>query len=208
MLRFVQHVQNSIPGLPQTMPGAPGGGALPHEVRGLVEFFYIDWRFWAMVVPAVLAIVAFSMWWIYFKKKRMVKQIPVGFSVNVKQRSLQDLKNKRPKGDFSEPEVAKAFYFEFSGLLRLFFELCFKVPATDLTVKELETRLKLKLPITSARYQELMEFFKTADLVKFADRPTSLEEAEAFHQSMVAIAEQCMPRTHADSPRQEASQHP
>ncbi|MBP9705995.1 MAG: hypothetical protein KBD78_00020 [Oligoflexales bacterium] len=178
---------------PNTLP-TPDVQGPPHDVQGLVEFFYFDYVFWgAILFLLCLLVFAFVYWWRH-KKSKNVKIIPVNFALDLRHACLDELLKTSPPKEFSDYEVQRDYYYRLSLAARLFIELTFHFPATDMTLGELKFPLKNKLPLSEEKYQKLYSLLSLSDLVKFADRKSNYPEAQTAHQELCALLKNLIPK--------------
>ncbi len=155
---------------------------LPHEIRGLIP--YSDLWLWLVTVLAIVAMGVLLAWlWRRLQARKTVPdatqpQIPVTVRVR------QSLAYLRPSEPFSRSEQLQ-HYFALSMALREYMEAILRLPATDRTVPELAAALKKDAQLSVTITGDMLLFLRKADMVKFAERVATIEEAEADRQSVL-----------------------
>lgn len=167
-----------------TSPQAIGpqtGSGLPHDIRGLVEPKGSNAFALCLVLLAVAlaaAIVGMYLW----RKRRHPKA--AGASDTDPWLSLERRLNRLGlTGDFNK-DAQQEFFYELSMLLREAIELRTQVRATDLTLQELRAPLRQRLPLSAADVEAVLDLMERADLIKFAEQESSLEEARIARQRL------------------------
>lgn len=158
------------------MSGAAGQGMqLPHDVRGLMPFRMPWWEYVLIGVGAVAVAAALLLLARYLMNRRRATELaPLDPWVHLQHRFAQL--------GVVEPFVKKAqgdFFYQLSLLVREGIELRTAIPATDRTLKELKDPLRKKLPLATPDVQAVLSFLERADMVKFAEAPSTADEAKA-----------------------------
>lgn len=159
------------------------------------------WWLYGLVAAAVLLLVLAG-WYLWRRLKQRAQVTP---TVTVDpwaelSRKIQDLKPEQMVNDGLEKEL----YFQYSLLLRTGIELATQIRATDMTFRELAPLIDRKLSLKTEETTAIKEFLKTADLVKFADRPATAGEAQKFRQDLMVWVAALKPRQEAALPSEMA----
>ena len=172
------------------MPAAGASSQLPHDIRPLLAYRptwtdYAPWLCLAFLV-ALLFFIAFY-WW---KTRRPKQKPPV--PVDPWQVLLENLEALTVAVPFMGPPVVE-YYFQLSLLLREAIERRTAIPATDLTLSELRSPLRKKLPLATEQVEAVLSFLERSDMVKFAGFAASLDEAAAAKKQVCAWARELKP---------------
>jgi hypothetical protein len=165
---------------------------LPHGIRGLAEYPMIVIPFWVIALVSVILLGAIS-WglWHWWRKKHPK------VSIEKRIHPLDQLRDQIEKLRPPEPFLGKAqedYFYNLSMSLRQFIEELLKIPATDRTLKELREPLRQMLPLSRERVGEVIGFLERADMIKFAQAPTSFEEALRCHDDVKLWVVYLLPR--------------
>ena len=163
---------------PQSMPDALPDH-LPHDIYELAAYkwaFLYEWWFWLLVALLAAAVIGLLAWWMR-RRRQPGPAVPEVDPVTALMRSLDTFE---PESPFDGPH----YFYELGLLFRRIMELTTKVRATDCTVKELREPVQKLLPVSRADRSEMIRFFERADLIKFADAPTSQSEAVEWYEQV------------------------
>ncbi len=182
------------PGTPLAPGATTGEQALPHDIRGLVPYraSLLDYWPYAAGLMALLVGLAGLLWW----RRRRAAQMPPAPPADpwdVLAGKLAQLSVPRPFGLQEQAE----YFFHLSLLLREAIELRTGLRATDLTLGELKTPLRNKLPLPTGDIDGVLAFLERADYVKFAGRPASTEEAVFAREQATAWTRRLRPLVEA-----------
>ena len=75
-------------------------------------------------------------------------------------------------------------------IFREYLELTINIPATDSTTGELKSHLARVFTIDRETKNSFMQFFESADMVKFAEKEVSLKSAEEQKNQILTWVEQ------------------
>jgi hypothetical protein len=180
--------------------GSPMGGApmgqqqqgLPHDIRGLVPY-ETPWYMYAAYVGAgvllALAIYLLYKWWQRKQANKVIPEVVVDHWAEVKKK----IKHSHPQEPFEKPQQIE-FFYQMSLLLRECIELRTKIRATDLTYQELKDPIDRKLPLKSNEKTDILLFLERADMIKFAEKKTTLDEAREYKKQIGLWASMLTPR--------------
>lgn len=178
-------LQGSVPSV------APKIDHLPHGLIGLVRYPALN--LWLILVVALfLLLLGVLVYWLYHRNKAKPSHVPEPV-VDPYDELNKTILALEP----SEPFTGKAvedYYFELGLLFRRFIELKTKVPATDLTYKELLSPLRAKLPLSPTELDGVFAFFKQADFIKFAKAKSDIESARESHKQVCRWVSLMMPK--------------
>lgn len=176
---------------PNSPVNAPGAlQVTPNDIEELIPYV-VPWWQYVVVVGIVLAVIAaaIALWYWLKHRKKEEKPVFVDHWANLSA-GLQNLNPDKMLADL----LAKELYFQFSLILRTGIELATQIRATDMTYPELAPLMEKKLRVKGEELAAMQDFLKTADLVKFADRPATLGEAAHFKQQLMIWITMLKPR--------------
>jgi hypothetical protein len=180
-------------GLPDAMPTGP------HDIEEIIPYV-IPWWQYAVVIAIILAVIAaaFALW--YWLKNRKKEQPAV--VIDHWAELSEKLQRLNPEQMLAAGQ-AKEYYYQLSLMLRTAIELSTQIRATDMTYRELAPLMEKKLRVRSEELRAMQDFLKTADLVKFADRPATSGEAAHFKQQLMLWVTTLKPRQDAGLPSEQ-----
>ena len=151
-------------------------------IKDISEPLALKLGFWDILIP-VLVIILFVLVVIQLrrliaKKDKLVEQEKLRDdrpAYVIALELLVELKKKNflAQGDFLN------FYFELSFILRLFFELQFKIRAVEMTTSEIRRNLHFK---DFKEKSTILSFLQEADKIKFAKHIPDLDTAETAYK--------------------------
>lgn len=158
---------------PATPTPAPALDSLPHDIRGLVDY-PDNLQQILLITIIVLVLIAAAYMARHWQRRWQGGSLPV--KIPEYQKVLNRLDKLNPQEPFNEADREK-FFYELSGLLRLGIEVQSTIPATDLTLRELERPLRASAILPEEDLENLFAFLKRCELIKFAKFPSNLAEA-------------------------------
>lgn len=166
---------------------------LPHDIRGLLPYQTPWWHYALAALLAVMlgALLVWGLWHLRLHWKRRTQVVPPIDPWAVLESRIQVL---LPPGDFPRGPVQETYFFNLSLLLREAIELRTRVPATDLTLYELRSPLRRKLPFAPEEIESVLGFLERADMVKFASASSQREEALGDQNRVQKWISQLRPR--------------
>ncbi|MDA9951640.1 DUF4381 domain-containing protein [Oligoflexaceae bacterium] len=146
--------------------------SLPHDIYGLVAsptpwFYYLLGFLMALIVAGAIR-------WLW-KRRRKPETSKEIAAIDPLQKCRAETRALQVVQPFSKKQQID-FYHRLSHLLREYIEHSFKLPATDLTTKELRAQLPQYSRIKHAG--AILTWLESSDSVKFSDRESGVEEAE------------------------------
>ncbi len=140
----------------------------PMDKKMTFKEFWIRFGRWITLALGIILVLAAIFWFAY----RAYKNKPIKILEKPKEpahliafRQLEDLKNKK----IFATEKSKEFYSELTGILRLYIEYRFSLPALENTSTEiLDNFDQNKELIDNEQFEALRTILETADLAKFA----------------------------------------
>lgn len=165
-----------------------GVGGLPHDIYELFPYQRPLWHYLVATVVGVIGVVIFG----YYLRKflRRIKVPKVFAPPDPWDVLISDLLASEPKNTGADPVELRECFFIQSQLLRRGIELSTSIRATDLTLKELRTALKYR----DASFNQMIEFLSRADMIKFADAPTTIDEAQTCYRAIEGWIRDLKPR--------------
>jgi hypothetical protein len=179
------------------------------EIKDIKPPVYAPWKF-EDFLPYLIALVVFAALtgaYLYYRKKKLQKEalyVPPKPALPPHEIALHQLRDLEEKKLWQRGKV-KEFYSEATEILRRFFEGRWNIVALELTSDEILQQMK-KIPESKPVEKEMISFFTTADLVKFAkynpsplDHENELKWAYEIVRSMIPA-----PKTVVEEQAQEA----
>lgn len=160
----------------------------PHPLEGLVSYpFYTYAQFWAYLGLGLGLLLALVFFYRRYRQRRALLNPALPGCLNSKPEQLllqlsQNLAALVPPEPFTSPLVQQDYFFRLNMLLREILETAWGLPATDLTLAELEKPLAEHQALTHTEKEGLEAFLKRSELIKFAAAETTLSEAQESHR--------------------------
>ena len=177
---------------------------LPHDVYTILPFkrpIWFDITIGLIILVILLALIYTLYRW-YRKRPRVETSTPVKTPWEL---LLEELQGWESKASFQTASDGREFFFGLSLLLRRGIELGLDIPATDLTLREIRHRLRLSPRAQGIESTTLLEFLDRADMIKFADAPTTPQEARESLQRVRQYLTDLKPEPHRPFPSETAS---
>ena len=95
----------------------------------------------------------------------------------------EKIEKLEPIKPFSQKDQVH-YFFQLGLLFREVVELVHQVPVTDKTLKELRKDFSERITSLKNHRDEIIEFFEKAELIKFAEKHTTLENAKEYHNKV------------------------
>jgi hypothetical protein len=157
---------------------------IPRDIKGLVNDLGFWWWPHLLFILLIVALVVAAIFY-YLKKKNKKSQSSSVIEENRSDKVRALIFALTPQEPFSQ-EQRESFFYELSLLFREFIELKTGVFATDKTLQELKAPLREKLPLSQEALSEVINFLSVSDMIKFAERQSSSEEAASFKTKVEA----------------------
>lgn len=169
-------------------PASGTADQLPHGIKGLVAYHIMIPNLWLILI-GVLVFLALSIlgYWAWKRYRNRPKK-PPEHPILLARRALSELAPQEP---FTR-KAAGDYYYALSLEFRRFIELTSRVHATDLTLQELKEPIR-SLNKLRPKSEDVIGFFVRADMIKFADQASTIEEARDKHVDVCAWADMLMP---------------
>ena len=157
----------------------------PHGIRDLIPYDNAIWQGWSVLAAVVAILLCGTAFFIFRSRRRRAKSAEIldPFAI-----VLTRLTSLRPCEPFSQP-AREDFFYHLSFLLREAIELVATVPATDLTVGEMDRLGRDKIPLPTEEIDRVFRFFNRADMIKFAASPADVDEARNYQDAVIRWAE-------------------
>ena len=169
-------------------PPSVGASEPPHQLKSLLRPGDLTWILWVFLALALLAFII-SLIVAYRRRlaqrKKPIKNEPF---INPVTAVLEKILALYPPEEFKNHDDYKNYFFSLSWELRSLIELTLGLYATDMTFAEIKIRLPKVWPYNEKNLAALQDFLSVADLIKFAERPSSPEEAEQYHREVCHLA--------------------
>lgn len=174
----------------------PGNAPAINDIEEILPYVTPWWQY--LLIAAAVAMALLAAWLLWRRLKSRTREVPV---VAVDpwvdlSRKVQELKPE----DMITAGLAKEYYYQLSLLLRTGIELSTNIRATDMTFRELAPLMANKLPLKTEEVAAMQDFLRTADLVKFADRPATAGEAAKYRQDLLVWIAALKPRPQSALP--------
>lgn len=170
---------------PSTLPTTGMEQKPPHDIAELLayEFRFSDYMWELAIAGGVLlaVVIAFLIWKYRKKPEKVVYSPPPPDPWVVLEQGLREMLPPQP---FDNREVQEEYFFQLSMKLREAIELRTEVPATDKTLRELKRPLLDRSPLPRQTTESMLGFLSRADMIKFAEAETNLEEAKTSYESV------------------------
>jgi len=173
-----------------------------NDIAGLADY---GLRF-AVIWPWILlGLLCFALlWWLVRWWSKRPRKEPTKINVEptkpVDQITL--LTNELANIKITEPfnqTARESFYYKLSGVLRGFIELRTGISATDCTVSELRGQLsRTILQLSDSEWAGMWKFLTRADLIKFAEKEASSDQAKQDLSFVENICQGIKPREFAN----------
>lgn len=153
---------------------------LPHDIAEVLPFYAVNWPLVVALVVGFMVLILLARYlWRRFKRPRTVANVPAApadpwAELSSRHRRLAIAEN------FSAKEQ-RDYVFQLSLIFREAVELATGIRATDMTSRELQTALQQAHRFSTEDLDAMMGFLNGADLVKFAERSVSMDEAKKFY---------------------------
>ncbi len=148
------------------------------SVKDIAPLLKVAPRFWDYMIPIlVLSVIMAGIIFLFkfLKSRKKVELIPEKINICPPHLIALELMEKLRKSNFLEKGNFLEYYFRLSYILRLFIERYYKIKAVEMTSRE----IKMNLEITDQRMKsKMINYLRSTDLVKFARKLPTLEEAE------------------------------
>ena len=160
------------------------------DIRGLKPLSRrqraIPWL-WIGAAVALLAAGLTTAWWIArrrkFRPEIVIPPHEVAFA------ALDQLRTT----NFDDAEAVRRFHFSISEVIRLYVEGRFGLNATDLTTEEILAELPEQQDLRAESRQQLAEFLRQTDRVKFAHHDPVAAEIEKTYEQALSFVEATKP---------------
>lgn len=191
MLITVHSVPVDLPELSQEQAEQP-----EVEIKDIKGNFEVGWSFydwflhhWKWLVPALVLVILFVVYIVFFYEKKVVeqkvvKQPKTPFDVEARKK-LEVIKAEKIWKDGK----VKKYHSDISEVIREFIEKRFDAPALEQTTEEILTALKYKGLLKESE-ERLQRILQLADLVKFAKaQPVSYENEQSLDDAFQFVDE-------------------
>lgn len=151
------------------------------DIRDIKPPVNAPWK-WEDIWPYALALLILLLAgaaYYYYRKKQKAKEeafVPLELKIPPHELALMALRDLEDKKLWQQGKI-KEYYSEVTEIIRRFFEGRFGIIALELTSDEILDQLK-RFPEMEPFRRDLLQFFTTADLVKFAKYDPTPEEHE------------------------------
>jgi len=160
------------------------------DIRGLKPLSRrqrdLPW-FWMGVAAALLLGAATAAWW--FSRRRRDRPEIVIPPHEVAFAALDRLRAT----NFEDKEDIRRFYFSISEVIRAYVEGRFGLNATDLTTEEILAELPEQLDLRAESRQQLSDFLRQTDRVKFAHHEPMATQIESTYEQALSFVEATQP---------------
>nr|WP_245871675.1 BatD family protein [Sediminicola luteus] len=170
-----------------------------YDIKGLQEVSKGPWRIWGLpwyiffgIVLAVLAALAFGIYYFFFRKKQLTEAEKEAL-LPPYDRALLELKRLENSRYIIQDEYKK-YYSELTDIVRSYLEEEVNVSAMESTTDELITKLEMmadagSLDLENDTIKQFKQVLQTADLVKFAKRKpeSSVAEQDRKHIEHIVV---------------------
>lgn len=166
---------------------------LPHDIYTIIPYSRPLWL--NILLGAVVGIILLGLLYgvVRWYRSRSHKT-PIKVTKTPWELLLEELKEWESRADFKTAVEGREFFYGLSLALRKGIELAFGIPATDLTLKEIKSRLRSGQGLDGGMMKELFDFLDRADMIKFADAPTDIHEARQSFQLVKQWLGEIQPR--------------
>lgn len=154
---------------------------LPHEIFSLMPY-RLPWL--ALLILSLIAVALLVAIIIYFRKRRPKHTILPASPRDLVRETRAKILRLKPPEHFPVGKVQQNYFFALGIAFRELIEYRFKVKAIGATLREIKPRLQV-LPLSLPTIEIIVEFMARADQIKFADRPSDLEQARKDHKQVV-----------------------
>ncbi len=163
-----------------------------NDISGLADYglrFAVIWPWVLGGVICLLVLLWAIRWWIKRPKPtKVAATVTPDKPIDLATRLAGELHSLIVSEPFDRPD-REHFYFMLSRILRGYIELRAGISASDFTITELKQYLsRSSLPLDDKEWSLMWDFLKRADLVKFAERSATAEQAR---QDLEKIKELC-----------------
>jgi hypothetical protein len=173
-----------------------GNAPAINDIEEIIPYVTPWWQY--LLVAAAVALLLLAAWLLWRRWKGRSAEAPV-VAVDPWLDLSRRVQELQPE-EMISGGLAKELYYQLSLLLRTGIELAAEIRATDMTFRELAPLMERKLPLRSEEVAAMQEFLRTADLVKFADRPATAGEAAKFRQDLMVWIAALKPRPQSALP--------
>ena len=153
-----------------------------------VEKSISNWWLYVLLATAVIALIAFILYWVIWRKKPLTEEEEIALLPPYERAKLAISKLERQR--YLEQEDLKSFYSELTFIIRKFLDEKVYDRSLESTTDELVERLQLlkdgnQFALTKDTISNIKTIFKRADLVKFAKSKPDIALAELDKQTIV-----------------------
>ena len=153
-----------------------------------VEKNISNWWLYVLLATAVIALIAFILYWVIWRKKPLTEEEEIALLPPYERAKLAISKLERQR--YLEQEDLKSFYSELTFIIRKFLDEKVYDRSLESTTDELVERLQLlkdgnQFALTKDTISNIKTIFKRADLVKFAKSKPDIALAELDKQTIV-----------------------
>ena len=157
---------------------------IPHEIYSLLPPGF-PWHEWVAVICLFLGVLALFAF-IYYRRPSSSSQ-QLEEKVDLVALAYREILKLHPPKNFPIGKVQEEYFYALGIALRQLIEQRWSIKAAGSTLAEL-TPLMHRVPLPRETVSDMLAFMELADQIKFASRPSSLEEAERKHQQVVLWA--------------------
>ncbi len=178
---------------------------VPEEINDIKNIITKDKKWWEYLIEywyfgliAVLIIAMIIVWQQKRKNQQQNANIQPSSYDKLKKETIRKLKALSKSEAMKKGDV-KAFYSEYSDILKEFIHLRYKIPAKELFTSDLLHLLENKHLFADPVLKDIKNVFRRADLAKFAKIKPSENQAQEDIQTAISIVES-VPDQSIDSP--------